>query len=190
MKFGLKLTAALAAGIVLGAFATWATVIYGAAPNALSDGPWQTSLATGSPGATPIRARKWRCTACSRSIAPRRSITPPIADSSGSALDGACTYEIVGHDPDARWWSITAYGADDFLIPNPVDRYSISKNTVLRAADGSFSATVGSAAHVQNWIPTARAPFSLTLRLYDPGASVQSEPESASLPVIVKDRCT
>jgi hypothetical protein len=43
---------------------------------------------------------------------------------------------------------------------------------------------------VQNWIPTARAPFSLTLRLYNPGASIQSEPANASLPVIVKDSCS
>jgi hypothetical protein len=61
---------------------------------------------------------------------------------------------------------------------------------VLRASDGSFSASVGSAAHVQNWIPTTREPFSLTLRLYNPGASVQSEPAQASLPVIVKEACS
>ena len=190
MKFGLKLAAALVAGIALGLFATWATVIRAAGPNALSDGPWQTNLATGS-------ARSGLYTRASVAIhgllALNRTETiyyTAFTDSSGGTLDGACAYEIVGHDPDARWWSITAYGPDDFLIPNPVDRYSISKNSVLRGADGSFSASVGSAAHVQNWIPTARAPFSLTLRLYNPGASIQSEPANASLPVIVKDSCS
>jgi hypothetical protein len=190
MKFGLKLAAALVVGIALGLFATWATVIYGAGPNALSDGPWQTSLATGSAKSGPYTRAK---VAMHGLLALNRSETiyyTAYTDSSGAPLDGACAYDVVGHDPDARWWSITAYGTDDFLIPNPVDRYSISKNSVLRAADGTFSATVGSAAHVQNWIPTARAPFSLTLRLYNPGASVQSEPGNASLPVIVKDGCT
>lgn len=190
MTFGLKLAAALVAGIALGLFATWATVIRGGWAGAVSDGPWQTSLATGSVKSGPYTRAK---VAMHGLLALNRSETiyyTAAADSSGASLDGACTYDIVGRDPDARWWSITAYGADDFLIPNPVDRYSISKNSVLRAADGTFSATVGSAAHVQNWIPTARAPFSLTLRLYNPGASVQSESASASLPVIVKDSCT
>jgi hypothetical protein len=190
MKFGLKLAAALVAGIALGLFATWATVIHAFGPNALSDGPWQTSLATGSARSGPYTRAK---VAMHGLLAINRTETiyyTAYTDSSGAPLDGACTFDIVGHDPDARWWSVTAYGADDFLIPNPVERYSISKNSVLRAADGSFSATVGSAAHVQNWIPTARAPFSLTLRLYNPGASVQSEPAGASLPVIVKDSCS
>jgi hypothetical protein len=190
MKFGLKLAAALVAGIALGLFATWATVFRAAGPNALSDGPWQTSLATGSARSDLYTRAK---VAIHGLLALNRSETiyyTAYADSSGTPLDGACAYDIVGHDPDARWWSITAYGADDFLIPNPVDRYSISKNSVLRGDDGSFSATVGSAAHVQNWIPTARAPFSLTLRLYNPGTSVQSEPGTAALPVIVKDSCS
>ena len=190
MTFGLKLAAALVAGIALGLFATWATVIRGAGPNALSDGPWRTSLTTGSAKSGPYTRAS---VAMHGLLALNRDETiyyTATTDSSGAALDGTCAYDIVGHDPDARWWSITAYGSDDYLIPNPVDRYSISKNSVIRAADGSFSASVGSAAHVQNWIPTSRAPFSLTLRLYNPGTSVQSEPAQASLPVIVKDSCS
>jgi hypothetical protein len=190
MKFAPKLAVSVIAGVALGLFATWATVIHGPGPDALADGPWRTSLTIGSAKSGPYTRAS---VAIHGLLALNRSETicyTAFTDSSGATLDGACTYDIVGHDPDARWWSITAYGADDYLIPNPVDRYSISKNSVLRASDGSFSASVGSAAHVQNWIPTTREPFSLTLRLYNPGASVQSEPAQASLPVIVKEACS
>jgi hypothetical protein len=190
MKFGLKLAAAIVAGIALGLAVTWAAVVRGGGPGAVIDGPWRTSLTIGSAkGDLYTRAS----VALHGLLALNRTETiyyTAFTDSSGAPLDGACAYDIVGHDPDARWWSITAYGADDFLIPNLVDRYSISKNSILRAADGSFSASVGSAAHVQNWIPTARAPFSLTLRLYNPGASVEADPAQATLPVIVKESCS
>ena len=60
-------------------------------------------------------------------------------DSEGQTLDGNCSYRVEGRDLPARWWGITAYGADDFLIPNPADRYSVSMNSVARRADGTFA---------------------------------------------------
>jgi hypothetical protein len=130
MKFGVKLAAALVAGIALGLFATWTTVVRGAGPHALSNGPWRTSLSTGSADSDLYTRAS---VALHGLLALNRSETiyyTAATDSSGAVLDGACAYDIVGRDPDARWWSITAYGSDDYLIPNPVDRYSISKNTV------------------------------------------------------------
>ena len=190
MSLFLKSLATLILGTVLGLAMTWAVVFRGDMPGGIADGAWHTNLAVGSAGGD-MRTRA--AVALHGLLALNRSETiyyTAMTDDSGARLDGGCAYRIAGRDPDTRWWSITAYGSDDYLIPNPVDRYSISKNSVIRAADGSFSASVGSAAHVQNWIPTSRAPFSLTLRLYNPGTSVQSEPAQASLPVIVKGSCS
>ena len=110
----------------------------------------------------------------------------PVA---GARLDGGCAYRIAGRDPDTRWWSITAYGADDYLIANPANRYSISKNSVMRDADGGFDAEVSAASRASNWIPVARAPFSLTLRLYNPAPRVAADPVHAVLPKIEKVSC-
>jgi hypothetical protein len=189
MKFALKFLAALVVGTALGLLVTWLTIMRGM-PDGISNGPWRTNLLIGSSGGDSyVRAR----VAVHGLLALNRSETiyfTATTDNSGQPLDGACTYQITGHDPDARWWSITAYGPDDFLIPNPVDSYSISKNSVVRQSDGSFTASVGSAATVQNWIPTARGQFSLTLRLYNPGNAVAANPAGATLPAIVRGACT
>jgi hypothetical protein len=111
------------------------------------------------------------------------------SDGEGHALVGNCRYEIRGHDPDARWWSITAYGADDFLIPNPAHRYSISKSNLQRDANGGFVATVSAQRASGNWIPLGAGDFSLSLRLYNPGPAVTGDPAHVMLPAITRVSC-
>ena len=84
----------------------------------VSDGPWSTSLDTGSSEGGPyLRAR----IAVHGLLALSREETvyySALRDSDGADLVGNCSYRLEGRDPPTRWWSITAYGADDFLIPN------------------------------------------------------------------------
>jgi hypothetical protein len=138
----LKIFLTLAAGIALGLAATWATVIRGTMGGDVSAGPWRTSLDVGSSQGGPyLRAQ----IAVHGLLALSREETmyyTAADDSDGRPLDGHCVYRIEGRDPPTRWWSITAYGADDFLIPNPDDRYSVSMNSVARAADGTFAVTL------------------------------------------------
>ena len=42
----------------------------------------------------------------------------------------------------------------------------------------------------KNWIALDGGPFSLTLRLYNPDASVAADPAGVALPVIKKVSCT
>jgi hypothetical protein len=189
MLRALKIFSMLCAGIVLGLVATWATVIRGTMSGDVNDGPWRTSLDTGSSEGGPyLRAR----IAVHGLLALNREETiyyTAADDSDGHALDGSCTYRIEGSDPPARWWSITAYGADDFLIPNAADRYSISMNSVARRADGSFAATLSQAKAEGNWIPLAAGRFDLTMRLYNPQAEAVADPANVALPVIRKAAC-
>jgi hypothetical protein len=174
---------------VLGLAATWATVIRGGWGGAVSDGPWKTSLATGSSeGGMYQRAS----VAVHGLLALNRSETiyyTANTDSAGERLSGACRYTVTGRDPPARWWSITAYGADDYLIPNAAGRYSVSKNSVARAGDGTFSVTVAKSGSGANWIPPGDGPFSLSLRLYNPDAKVAADPAHVALPTITKVNC-
>ena len=151
----------------------------------MADGPWKTSLVTGSPQSDPYtRAR----VALHGLLALNRQETiyyTATTDSEGHALDGDCRYEIRGRDPNTRWWSITAYGADDFLIPNAANLYSVSATSIGGAKDGTFRDPGRRLNGHQNkadanWIPTGTESFSLTLRLYNPGPTWRSIPNMPS----------
>jgi hypothetical protein len=186
----LKVLGVLVIGTLLGLAATWATVIRGGWGGNLSDGPWKTNLNTGSTeGSMYLRAQ----VAVHGLLALNRSETiyyTANTDSAGERLRGACVYRIDGRDPPTRWWSITAYGADDYLIPNQAGVYSASMNSVARAGDGRFAVTVAKAGSGANWIPVADGPFSLSIRLYNPDANVAADPAHVALPTIRKERCS
>ncbi len=187
MGVALKSLAALVVGSAAGLALTWASV-FAAHFGAVRDGPWETSLATGSSESGPyLRAY----VAIHGLLALNRSETiyyNASRDSGGNALTGNCDYSIVGRDPDARWWSITPYGSDDFLIPNPARRFSVSMNSVARRG-GGFVIAVSPSGSDANGLPVGNGPFSLTLRLYNPGAGVTADPAHAALPQIRKESC-
>jgi hypothetical protein len=179
MWFVLKLLAVLVVGTALGVAATWLSV-YRFPPSRISDGPWKTNLLAGSEQSGPYRraAVVHGLFALSRS---ESAYYPASTDSDGGPLDGHCRYDINGPEPEARWWSITAYGPDDYLIHNPAHRYSVSKTAVVRDGDGTIRVQVGGEAGGANWIPTGfSGRFSLTLRLYNPGANVVTHPADAA----------
>jgi len=189
MGSAFKIFAMLAAGIALGLAATWVTAIRGTMGGGVTDGPWSTSLYSGSSEGGPyLRAR----IAVHGLLALGREETvyyTALSDSDGAALDGNCVYHLEGRDLPTRWWSITAYGTDDFLIPNDANRYSASMNSVARDADGSFRVTLSKTKAEGNWIPVAPGRFDLTIRLYNPQAEVIADPAHVSLPAIKKAGC-
>jgi hypothetical protein len=190
MRTALKVVIVLLVGIALGLGATWFTVIKrGTLGGGVSDGPWSTTLDAGSKTADPwLRAR----IAVHGLLALNRSETiyyTARTDSAGAPLTGACRYRIEGKDPPTRWWSITAYGADDFLIPNPAGIYSASMHSVHRGAGGRFAIALAKEKPVGDWIPVGDGPFSVSIRLYNPDAAVAADPAHVALPTITKESC-
>jgi hypothetical protein len=189
MLRALKILSVLVVGTALGLFATWATVVRGTMGGNVSSGPWRTSLYTGSSEGGPyLRAH----IAVHGLLALSREETmyyTAASDSEGKALDGHCTYQIEGRDPPTRWWSITAYGADDFLIQNAADRYSVSMNSVARRAEGTFAITLSQRQAEGNWIPVTAGPFNVTIRLYNPQGTVVADPAQVQLPAIRRESC-
>ena len=67
-----------------------------------------------------------------------------VTAADGLALDGTKQYRIhfaAGKTPPVdAFWSVTVYGPDMFLVPNPANRYSISGDTpgLVRNTDGSL----------------------------------------------------
>lgn len=156
-------------------------------------GPWKTSTNIGSAQADPYtRAR----VAIGGLLALNRSETiyfTAADDDAGDALHVSCTYKVTGSNLPARWWSITLYGEDHYLVPNPQDRYSYGGETVVSGEDGSFVIAVGPEETDGNWIPSGDGQtgdtFTLTLRLYNPDESAALDPGGIVLPQIAKEAC-
>lgn len=164
------------------------------ASGGVRSGVWATNAHIGSSGAGPyLRAG----VALGGLLALNASETvyyTATTDESGAPLQTSCEYRIEGREPDTRWWSITAYGDDHFLIPGSNGRYSVDKTTVEKGADGSFTVRVGGAPRAGNWISTGESgashPFSLTLRLYNPDPSVVADLAGTPLPRLVQESCS
>jgi hypothetical protein len=191
MWFFLRLLGSITLAIVLGLASAYVGIFWMRGGDAqVRNGPWQTNLLTGSASAD---AYLRSFIAFTGLLALNKNETiyyEANHDSAGEVLDGDCSYRIDGKDPDARWWSITVYGTDHFLVPNKEKRYSVSKNNVVRGADGAFSVRLSTTHEDGNWIATSENGFELTLRLYNPGESVRERPDAVPLPAIIKEACS
>ncbi len=179
--------------LVLGMGSALLLIRAGGLGGQIVSGPWETDLTIGSKEADPYtRAR----VAVAGLLALNRDETiyfTAARDGDGEALRISCSYKIEGTDPPARWWSITLYGEDHYLVPNPQEHYSYGGETIARNEDGSFTIMVGPGEMDGNWIPTgqgdANATFTLTLRLYNPDESAARNPSGIVLPQIAKEAC-
>ncbi len=99
-------------------------------------------------------------------------------DTSGQALNGSHRYRLhfrAGELPPVHaFWSVTAYGPDDFLIANPIHRHALGNRDPLGYnPDGSLDLLVQSdppqGSQKNNWLPVrAGESFLLNARLYWP----------------------
>ena len=190
MWFVARLIGALVLGVALGLGSAYFAIMSLRGEHVVNNGPWTTSLAAGGVGAD-MYTRDYVAVTGLLALSKEETIYfGADKDSTGAALDGHCTYRIEGHDPDARWWSITLYARDNYLIPNPSNRYSVSQTNVVRNAEGAWIVRLSSTEEPNNWIATSPDGFQITLRLYNPGEAVRKDPATAPLPSIVKEACT
>ena len=111
---------------------------------------------------------------------PEDALYPNTAsDHQGKALNGKHRYQIHFEanqlPPVKAFWSVTAYGPDEFLIDNPLHRYALGDRDPLHYnADGSLDIWIQAEAPKEversgNWLPVkANAAFLLNARLYWP----------------------
>lgn len=96
-------------------------------------------------------------------------------DSNQEALNGANSYTLhfssLPPVEKGGFWSITAYGDDDYLIDNPINRYNVTDRSEYKLnADGTLDVTL-SANDPQDgsfWLPTGNKGFHLFMRMYLP----------------------
>ena len=96
-------------------------------------------------------------------------------DETGKALTGEKTYTLhfdtLPPTMAGGFWSVTAYGEDDFLIDNPIDRYCINDRSDFKLnADGTLDIVLSKEIpeNVSNWLPVSDGEFHLFMRIYVP----------------------
>jgi hypothetical protein len=158
----------------------------------VNNGPWGTSLAIGSTSANPY-LRAWVAEHGLLALAKSETIyLTAYVDDNGGPLLGNCDYRIEGKAPDTRWWSITAYGSDDFLIPNEQRRYSWSCTEMKLEPGGRFTIYMSKTPKEGYWLPAGDAKkLSLALRLYNPGRAYYDYAtlKTVELPHIIREGC-
>lgn len=106
-----------------------------------------------------------------------------IADAGGALYNGANSYRLTfapGQPPPARYfWSLTMYDSNGYLVPNPIDRYSVgpSHPPLLRRGDGSIVVAIQPTPPTEanvNWLPSRPGGFRLSLRLYGPSKAART----------------
>ena len=96
-------------------------------------------------------------------------------DETGAALTGEKKYtlhfETLPPTLEGGFWSVTAYGEDDFLIDNSIDRYCINDRSGFKLnADGTLDIILSKDApeDTSNWLPVSDGEFHLFMRIYVP----------------------
>ena len=194
-----KLTAAAIITLALSAVLLARTIGAGLSGMTLQNGDWTTSTATGSEDAS-LMLKAGVALGGLLASAQSDSMYYRLSAVDGEPLRLNCRYRIEGKDYDANWWSVTAYGWDNYLMPNLPRRYSFNNENLVRDTDGSWVITVAATAQPGNWLPigSAGAPgwrkttnhdFDLLLRLYTPGEAYLNTPMSAPLPRVIREDC-
>lgn len=190
MKAWHRFAIAVVAGLAVGAGGAWATIHRGLNQGQVTNGPWTTALNYGTQGADSLT----RASVALRGILALPSTETvywnAATDSDGKPLDGSCTYAMTGKALDARWWSVTYYDGNGYLVANPASIWSFSGASVTPAEKEGWRVTIGPDKVDGHWLPSVKGQgFELTLRMYNPGNGFRAAPGKAVLPVLKRERC-
>ena len=110
-------------------------------------------------------------------------------DSDGRVIDAECDYMIIGKDPHAIWWSISAYDGSGRLMDNPAIRHTYNASNVMRAPDGQFQISLSTNPAPGNWLPVdSDYKVRLILRMHRRVADTNSS-GALTLPEIRRTAC-
>jgi hypothetical protein len=190
MRGVIKLLLSILVALILGIGTAFIGIRVITRGSAVKNGAWLTNLAVGSKEAGMYTRAAVALTGLFALNKEETIYYRADSDDSGQPLHSGCNYRIEGWDIDTRWWSITVYGGDNFLIPSDINRYAYNGMNVMRKADGSYIIRLSSTPKDGNWLPTGKqGNFSLSLRLYNPAPVVYENPGTIRLPHIIREEC-
>jgi hypothetical protein len=183
-----KALAMFALALILALLSAWWMIFHAPRSLAIANGPWRMSTVAGSMDAD-FYTRAIVAVTGLFALNPTETVYFSAAESdTHQKLLARCSYAIEGKPLDARWWSVTAYADDNFLIPNPARRFSYNIGNLKGEPDGSFRILTAPTEQAGHWLPTGEGAggFSLLLRLYNPGPDLLAHPATVKLPSITQ----
>lgn len=172
---GLGAAAALVGSGYLGSKLAWRAVATPDGEDFIHVGPWMTSAVVASPEADAFTRAFLAVNGLLGLPKTETMYFVARTDDAGRPLSSDYVYEIVGVSLPSRWWALTLYNGDNFLIPNDYDRYSVKSTAIEAEADGTIRVTLSRAERAGNWIPTGDGQdMRMSIRMYNPDPSVSS----------------
>ena len=111
-------------------------------------------------------------------------------DSAGHQLEGRCRYRVAGVGLPAKWWSLTLYDRDGYLVANRPGIYSFGSAGLPSAEQAHWAVTIAPDQQPDHWLPTGHAAhFELTLRAYLPDDGGKGNFTKDQLPTITREDC-
>lgn len=178
------------AAAITGALSTKPLLFWLMEQRAVHNGPWRTSASTGSVSANPWE-RATVALAGLYALTPQEAVYfTAFRDSHDEPLRGGACYRVQGQPPPSRWWSLTVYGEDHYLVPNAQNLYARHASNLPAQADGGFVIDLAARPSAERGLPIPQdGPFSLTLRVYNPAPAVLAQLATVPLPTITREPC-
>lgn len=190
MKFFCKCIAVLVISLIFGIGTAILGLKWGAESASVNNGAWYINPLVGSQSADMYTRAIVAITGLFALDKSEAVYYTALTDDEGDDLSTDCVYRLEGKDIDARWWSFTIYGDDQFLVPNKENRYSYNLENLIRETDNRYKVYLSRQRKNGNWLPVGdRGNFSITLRMYNPTKSVYENPSKIELPKITKEEC-
>jgi hypothetical protein len=190
MKSWHRYALCIALGLIGGAAYAVHQVRGGISDGMISNGSWTTGKSFGTTDATTLTRAKVALSGLLALPSKEAMYFTAKVDSDGKSLDGGCTYLVSGGKLEGRWWSVTLYEGEGWLVKNAANRWSIPALAAVQNESGQWSFIVSPTEKPGAWLPTGGVKaFDLTLRLYHPSAATIAEPAKAPLPIIKRQGC-
>ena len=177
-------------GVLIGAGAAAWSIRIGALGSADAIGPWTTGKDLGTAQASAYTRAVVALRGLLALPATEARYYNAAVDSSGHPLEGRCRYRIVGTGLPSKWWSLTLYDREGYLVANKPGLYSIGSAGLPSAEQANWTVIVAPDQQPDHWLPTGGiARFELTLRAYLPDDGGKGNFSKDQLPTITREDC-
>lgn len=190
MRSGLRYGLMLVVGLALGIGVAVVQLRQSFASMGIENGPWRTGEKVGTADAS-VATRATVALRGLLALPEREAIYFNAAtDSAGRPLQGKCRYTVSGGAMDARWWSLTLYDSEGYLIPNSATVYSLGSAALSPEEANRWQVEISREKTGRHWIAMPDdQPFELTLRAYHPSADLLRQRGTVTLPSIERGEC-
>lgn len=160
-------------------------------------GPWKTHLGVGRKQTPRIEKAAIARIGLGANDSDETIYWNAFTDDEGNLLRSENNYRIMFRSKppvryqDKGFWSITVYGKDKFLVPNPLKKYMIHSDDSLemgREASFSIFLSRNEPDNPDSWIPLPATDekFSIAFRCYVPDKDMKMNVRAIELPSILR----